>query len=149
MWQSQKVGGGEVEIPPSLCVPPKHLINSLKERCNVFCIYTCLTLRWKVICSCHHSKLIKNEMTGLRRAVGSCCSVMGCRSYRLNFSRGRGQRGEREQSTINCWTKIVVIETLLYIYTHHMIIRLNSWKVVYIFISCFYILITTLINCQM
>lgn len=38
MWQSQKVGGGEVEIPPSLCVPPKHLINSLKERCNVFCI---------------------------------------------------------------------------------------------------------------
>lgn len=78
--------------------PPKHLINSLKERCNVFCIYTCLTLRWKVICSCHHSKLIKNEMTGLSRAVGSCCSVMGCRSYRLNFSRGRGQGGERENN---------------------------------------------------
>lgn len=81
--------------------PPKHLINSLKERCNVFCIYTCLTLRWKVICSCHHSKLIKNEMTGLSKAVRSCCSVMGCRLYRLNFSRGRGAGGrEREQSTI-------------------------------------------------
>lgn len=120
MWQSQKVGGGEVEIPPSLCVPPKHLINSLKERCNVFCIYTCLTLRWKVICSCHHSKLIKNEMTGLSRAVRSRCSVMGCRSYRLNFSRGRGQRGEREQSTITVEQKLLWLhETVIHIYTLH------------------------------
>lgn len=120
MWPTQKVGGGEVEISPSLCFPPKHLVNSLNERCNVFCIYTCLTLRWKVICSCHHSKLIKNEMTGLSRAVWSCCSVMGCRSYRLNFSRGRGQGGERERTIYNnCWTKIVVIETVIHIYTLH------------------------------
>lgn len=119
MWPSQKVGGGEVEISPSLCFPPKHLINSLKERCNVFCIYTCLTLRWKVICSCHHSKLIKNEMTGLSRAVGSCCSVMGCRSYRLNFSRGRGQRGEREQSTITVEKNYCDWNTVIHIYTSH------------------------------
>lgn len=92
-WEEERLKSLHLYVSPL-----KHLINSLKERCNVFCIYTCLTLRWKVICSCHHSKLIKNEMTGLSRAVGSCCSVMGCRSYRLNFSRGRGQRGERENN---------------------------------------------------
>lgn len=120
MWLSQKVGGGEVEIPPSLCFPPKHLINSLKERCNVFCIYTCLTLRWKVICSCHHSKLIKNEMTGLSRAVRSRCSVMGCRSYRLNFSRGRG-RVERERTIYNKLLNKNCCDwnTVIHIYTSH------------------------------
>lgn len=55
------------------------------------------------------------------------------------FQGGGAEGREREQSTINCWTKIVVIETLLYIYTHHIIIRLNSWKVVpvYIFYKLF------------
>lgn len=135
MWPNQKVGGGEVEISPSLCFPPKHLINSLKERCNVFCIYTCLTLRWKVICSCHHSKLIKNEMTGLSRAVRSRCSVMGCRSYRLNFSRGRGQRGEREQSTITVEQKLFWLKHCYTYIQHHMIIRLNLNRIhVFIFV---------------
>lgn len=36
---SQKVGGGEVELLHLHFSPPKHLINSLKERCNVFCRY--------------------------------------------------------------------------------------------------------------
>lgn len=46
---------------------------------------------------------------------------------------GGGGGGERERTIYNkLLKKIIVIETLLYIYTHHMIIRLNSWKVVYI-----------------
>lgn len=72
---------------------------------------------------------------------------MGCRSYRLNFSRGRGQRGERERTIYNnCWTKIVVIETLLYIYTHHMIIRLNLNRI-HVFI-CVILIIWTYFSCR-
>lgn len=138
MWPESEGGRRRGWTPPSSFFPPKHLINSLKERCNVFCIYTCLTLRWKVICSCHHSKLIKNEITGLSKAVGSCCSVMGCRSYRLNFSKGGGGvGGDQEVKVKKNW-----FETLIYMYTHHMIIRLNMWKLVYdiFFMSCFIIL---------
>lgn len=134
MWPSQKVGGGgEVEIPPSLCFPPKHLINSLKERCNVFCIYTCLNPKVK-------GHLFMSPFQAHKKwddwVEQGCLILLLCDGLQViptELFKGEGAEG-RERTIYNkLLKKIILIETLLYIYTYHMIIRLNFGKV-YIFL---------------
>lgn len=137
MWPSQKVGGGEVELLHLHVSPPNISLTHSKKGAMCFVDIYLFNPEVKGHLFMSPFQAHKKWDNWVKQGCRILLLCDGLQVIPTELFKGRG--GEIKELKLK---KKKWFETLIYMYKHYMIIRLNMWKLVYdiFFMSCFIIL---------
>lgn len=140
MWPESEGGRRRGWTPPSSCSPPPPNISLTHSKKGAMCFVDIYLFNPEV-----KGHLFMSPFQAHKKWdnwVKQGCRILllcdGLQVIPTELFKGGGGWGEIKKLKL----KKNWFETLIYMYTHHMIIRLNMWKLVYdiFFMSCFIIL---------
>lgn len=120
MWPTQKVGGGEVEIPPSLCFSPQtsHELAQRKVQCVLYIYLFNLKVKGHLFMSPFQAHKKWDDWVKQGCRILLLCD--GLQVIPTELFKGEGAEGrEREQSTKLLNKYCCDWNTVIHIYTSH------------------------------